>query len=90
MLYMVNEAIKNLDDSRHFVIRVSEADYPYLEQQKAQLYGSANPNVDLELFSDAKLSERQCLIETENGVVNVSLDEQLRNLQKALQLMIRK
>lgn len=88
--YMVNEAIKNLDDSRHFVIRVSEADYPYLEQQKAQLYGAANPNVDLELFSDAKLSERQCLIETENGVVNVSLDEQLRNLQKALQLMIRK
>lgn len=90
LLYIVNEAIKNLDDSRHFVIRVSETDYSYLEQQKEQLYGAANPNVDLELFSDAKLSERQCLIETENGVVNVSLDEQLRNLQKALQLMIRK
>ena len=89
LMYMVNEAIKDLDDSKQFVIRVSEEDYPYLEQHKDDIYGASNPNIDLQLFSDAKLSKNQCLIETENGVVNVSLDEQLRNLQKALQFMIR-
>ena len=89
LLYMVNEAIKNLDDCKQFVVKVSEEDYVTLESQKEQIYGYSNPNVDIELFADAKLSSKQCLIETENGVVDVSLDVQLANLNKALRLMIK-
>lgn len=89
LLYMVNEAIKNLDDCKQFVVKVSEEDYAALEPQKEQIYGYSNPNVDIELFADAKLSPKQCLIETENGVVNASLDAQLTNLNKALRLMIK-
>lgn len=89
LLYIVNAAIKNLDDCKQFVIKVSEQDYPVLDAQKERIYGYSNPNVEVELFADAKLSEHQCLIETENGVVNASLDEQLANLNKALRLMIK-
>ncbi len=89
LLYMVNEAVKNLDDCKHFVIRVSEADYSWLFDCKERIYGARNPNIDMELFADAKLAEKQCLIETENGVVNLSLDVQLDNLNRALRLMIK-
>ncbi len=89
LLYMVNEAIKNLDDCKKFVVKVSEPDYTRLSERKEDIYGFANPNVDIELFADSKLSEKQCLIETENGVVDASLDEQLANLNKALRLMIK-
>lgn len=89
LLYMVNEAIKNLDDCKQFVVKVSEPDYVQLSERKEDIYGFTNPNVDIELFADSKLSEKQCLIETENGVVDASLDEQLSNLNKALRLMIK-
>lgn len=89
MLYIVNRAIKNLDDCKQFVVKVSEVDYAVLELQKEKIYGYGNPNIDIQLFADAKLTAKQCLIETENGVVNASLDMQLSNLNKALHLMIK-
>ncbi|MBO5468425.1 MAG: hypothetical protein J6A03_01595 [Lachnospiraceae bacterium] len=89
LFYMVNEAIKDLDDCKQFVVKVSESDYAKLSERKEDIYGFTNPNVDIELFADPKLSEKQCLIETENGVVDASLDEQLSNLNKALRLMIK-
>ena len=44
---------------------------------------------ELEVFEDAKLEKYQCLIETDNGIVDISLDAQFANLTKALRLMIK-
>ncbi|MBR1865420.1 MAG: hypothetical protein IJ801_02820 [Lachnospiraceae bacterium] len=87
LLHMVNTAMQDLDNSRHFVIRVSGDDYGLLTEHKDEIYGALNPNIDLEVFEDAKLAPLQCLIETDNGIVDVSLDVQLENLILALQLM---
>lgn len=87
LLYMINAAMQDLDNSRHFVIRVSGEDYEMLVERKNEIYGALNPSIDLEVFEDAKLSPLQCLIETDNGIVDVSLDVQLENLILALQLM---
>ena len=78
----------DLDNSKHFVIKVSEADYEELLERKAEIYGALNPAIHMEIFEDAKLSAMQCLIETDNGIVDISLDVQLDNLITALKLMI--
>lgn len=88
ILYMINVAMHDLDNSRHFVIRVSGDDYKEVSERKEEIYGARNPNIDLEIFEDAKLSPMQCLIETDNGIVDLSLGVQLDNLKKALKLMI--
>lgn len=88
LLYMINVAMRDLDNSRRFVIKVSDEDYEELSGRKDEIYGALNPNVELEIFEDAKLSSMQCLIETDNGIVDISLDVQFDNLLKALQLMI--
>lgn len=89
LLYMVNTAMQNLDDSKKFVIKVSGDDYENLVMRKDEIYGALNPAVHMEIFEDAKLSPMQCMIETENGIVDVSLDVQLDNLITALKLMIK-
>lgn len=89
LLYMVNSAMQDLDNSKHFVIRVSGGDYEKIEKHKDEIYGALNPNIDLEVFEDAKLSPLQCVIETDNGMVDISLDVQLDNLVKALRLMVK-
>lgn len=88
LLYMINVAMQDLDNSKHFVIKVSGNDYEGIAEQKEEIYGALNPNIDIEIFEDAKLSPLQCLIETDNGIVDISLDVQLDNLKKALKLMV--
>jgi flagellar biosynthesis/type III secretory pathway protein FliH len=89
LMYMINNSMRDLDDSYHFVIKVSPDDYPMVVENKDKIYGIANPSIELEIFEDAKLSAKQCLIETDNGMVNLSLDTQLNNLCKALKIMVK-
>lgn len=89
LLYMINTAMRDLDNSRHFVVKVSTCDYEAVADRKEEIYGALNPNIDLEIFEDAQLAAMQCLIETDNGIVDVSLDVQLDNLITALKLMIK-
>ncbi len=89
LLYMVNSAMQDLDNSKHFVIRVSSDDYEMIAERKDEIYGALNPNIELEIFEDAKLAPLQCLIETDNGIVDVSLDIQLENLITTLKLMVK-
>ena len=89
LLYMINTAMHDLDNSKHFVIRVSSSDYEDLVERKEEIYGALNPAIEMEIYEDAKLSSMQCVIETDNGLVDVSLDVQLDNLMTALKLMIK-
>lgn len=89
LLYMINNAMHDLDNSKHFVIKVSSSDYEMLLERKEDIYGALNPSINLEIFEDAKLSAMQCMIETDNGLVDISLDVQLDNLITALKLMIK-
>lgn len=89
LLYMINTSMKELDDSNHFVIKVSSDDYSDISEKKDLIYGALNPSIDLEIFEDSKLDKLQCIIETDNGIVDIGLDTQLNNLIKALKLMIK-
>lgn len=89
LLYIINTAMQDLDNSKHFVIKVSSNDYEDVLERKDEIYGALNPAIEMEIFEDAKLSSMQCLIETDNGMVDVSLDVQLDNLLKALKLLVK-
>ncbi len=89
LLYMINNAMHDLDNSKHFVIKVSGNDYEELAERKEEIYGALNPAIEMEIFEDAKLAPMQCIIETDNGLVDISLDVQVDNLIKALKLMIK-
>ncbi len=87
MTYMIDQAMRGIENSQSFVIKVSEGNYPYVAEHKNEIYGASNPSIRIEIFADAKLTANQCLIETDNGIVNCSLDVQLENLSRAIRLM---
>lgn len=87
LLHMINTAMRDLENSDKFVIRVSCDDYEMLSERKNEIYGALNPSIELEIYEDARLESMQCLIDTDNGMVDVSLDVQLNNLIKALKLL---
>jgi flagellar assembly protein FliH len=87
MLHMINSAVSEEDSSKKFVIRVSEENYGYISDNKDRISGAANPNIEIELYGDAKLGGRQCIIETDNGIIDLSMDVQVKNLVTAMKLL---
>ncbi len=80
ILYLVEKVIKNTDRSNEFKIKVSGDDYEFLASRKEELLQAIGRKVEIYITADTGLQKNQCLIETDNRVINCSLDTQLNNL----------
>lgn len=87
MIYMINKAMNEDDESRKFIVRVSEENYTYIADNEDRLAKAANPGISVEIFSDSKLKKGQCQIESDTGIVDLSMDVQVRNLVTAIKLL---
>lgn len=87
MLYIINNALNESDNSKEFTIKVGEDNYSYLVDNLDRLSGATNPNISIEIYSDSKLNKRQCIIESENGIIDLSMDIQVRNLITAIKML---
>lgn len=87
VVHMVDRALQDLEGSQKVVVKVSEEDYANVYSRFDWLKQQVNSNVELELISDTKLGPLECLIETETGIVNCSLNEQLDRLITSLKLL---
>lgn len=87
MLHIINNALNDSDGSKNITIRVGEENYTYIQDNYDRLSGAANPNISIELYSDSKLNKRQCIIESENGIIDLSMDIQVRNLITAIKML---
>ena len=87
ILHLVDKALKNLDKSSEYTIRVSKSNFEFLSSKKSILLGAIGREVSLYITEDASLKKNQCLIETDLHIINCSLDVQLSNLITELKLL---
>ncbi|MBE5932481.1 MAG: hypothetical protein E7263_03545 [Lachnospiraceae bacterium] len=87
MLHIINNVLNDVDASKHITIKVCEENFAYIQDNYDRLSGAANPNINIELYSDSKLNKRQCIIESENGIIDLSMDIQVRNLITAIKML---
>lgn len=87
MLYMINSALRDAETSRNYTIKVSEDNYIYVSDNSDRLVGAANPGINIEVYGDASLDNKQCIIETDNGIIDLSLEIQMKNLVSAIKML---
>ena len=87
LLHIINNTLSDSDTSNKFIIKVSEDNYSYVLDNHDRLVGAGNPNISIEVYGDSKLDNRQCIIESDNGIVDLSMDVQIKNLITAIKLM---
>jgi len=80
MLHLIDNALNHIESSKEFVIRVSKDDYQIVTEHKEILRNAVSQSGSLEVIKDATLEKNQCLIETDGGIFDCSLDVQLENL----------
>lgn len=87
VLHLINGVLKNTEQSREFVIKVSSEDYPFVINNQGKLYCAMTKEVSVDVVEDSSLRQNQCIVETDGGVFNCSLDVELANLVKKIKLL---
>lgn len=87
ILHLINSVMENVELSKEFTIHVSESDYRFVDSNRDLIYGASTPDFHIEICKDLKLDKNQCIIETDAGVFDCSLDIQLENLIQEIKIL---
>lgn len=88
VLKLLQDTLLKVDSTGSIMIHVAKEDYAYVQEQKAGLLEEAGmQSGSVEIVSDATLARAQCMIETEGGVYDCSLDTELAELKRRLMLL---
>ena len=87
ILHLVNSVMTKTELSRNFIIRVSKDDYNFLIDSREKIYGALLKDANIEIIEDVTMKRNQCIIETDGGIYDCSLDIQLENLTKDIKTL---
>ncbi len=88
---VVHQGLNAVRGSKSILMRVSSQDERVLrETLQNYLVGRDNPSGYINLVADPNLKMGDCLLETEQGVVEASLSSQLKILQRSLENHIKR
>lgn len=82
IFHAVDQVLSNVEGSREFLIHVNEKNAEYLRNKKEEIRQKIGQEVVLDIALDPLLDDTQCMIETDGGLFDCSLDVQMRNLVK--------
>lgn len=87
VLHLINDVMKNSDNSHEYTIKVSPEDYNFVVNNQGKIYCAMANEVNIDIVQDITLKRNECVIETDTGVFNCSLDVELNNLIKDIRLL---
>jgi flagellar assembly protein FliH len=83
-LSLVKRALKNSRDYKDIQLHVHPKHYQELLSQKEELIAIFPKDIDFYIYPDDELEETSCIIESENGRVDASVDSQLEEIKNKL------
>lgn len=87
ILNLVDSVLNNSEFSKNYIIRVSKEDAPFLRDNREKLTKNLNRDVNIEIIEDPTMLRNQCLIDTDLGIYDCSLDIQLENLIRDIKIL---
>ena len=87
VLLLIQRTLKDADANKDFLIRVSDVDYGFVMNSIDKLYDCVSLDSKIEVGRDNTLKKNQCIIETDAGAFDCSLDIQLEGLISEIKLL---
>lgn len=87
IIHLLQGAFSKIDSSKEYLLRISREDYSFVQEHKEELIAELPKSASVEIIEDMTLSKNQCLIETDGGVFDCSLDTQMDNLTRDLRML---
>jgi flagellar assembly protein FliH len=89
LLQLIKDTLLGVDAGKEFVIRVSEANYKYVESHVADIKEKIGNDVTIDVVNDMTIDEEACIIETATGVYDCGIDMVMTNLEKDIRSLCR-
>ena len=87
VMHLLQATLNKIEGSKDYLIRVSKEDFNVLTENKSDIQSQLPRNASLEVVEDLTLVKNQCLIETDGGVFDCSLDTQFDSLTRDLRTL---
>ncbi|MBR1693164.1 MAG: hypothetical protein IJ711_10405 [Lachnospiraceae bacterium] len=88
VVQLLADTIRKVEGCKDFIVHVSRGEYEQVKERKEELLeATAAAAATVEVIEDYSLSEGECMVETENGIYDCSLDVQLAALREQLMLL---
>lgn len=87
VLNLVNDVLSKSEVSKEFLIKVSPEDYEYLQENREKIYGVVSKKVQIEIIEEASFKKNQCVVESDSGIYDCSLDVQMNNLIQTIKVL---
>ncbi len=88
ILYLIGNALRNMEKTSKLVLRVSKKDIARVSAKKSTFKLLAKDVAEFDILEDESLTESQCIIETDNRIIDCSLDAQMQNLEEHVKLLV--
>ncbi len=87
LLYIIKAALSEPSGDLNYIVHIPSSSFEPAKSRKEELEACLKGGARLDLVEDSLLSDDQCIIETENGILDCSLGVQLSNLERELDLL---
>ena len=87
IVYLIHQALNQLEKTKSVNLRVSKADVLRVSANKKELKKCVSEGVEFDITEDDSLKENQCIIETDQRIIDCSLDVQLQNLKDQIKML---
>lgn len=88
IFYLIGSSMRNMERTSRVILRVSKQDIARVSAKKSTLRMLAKDVSEFDIVEDESLTENQCIIETDNKIIDCSLDAQLQNLEEHVKLLV--
>lgn len=87
LLHLAGHALQQIEGTREFTVRIHPDQYGYVQEHQQELVDQLGPSIQIRLEADMSLDQSGCVIETDSGFFDCSLDVQFANLIKAIRML---
>ena len=85
--HLLDHCIMKIERTGQMQIKVSDANAEYIKGKKEEIQGKIGAEVGLDIIADPLLNDSQCIIETDGGIFDCSIDTELDNLIREIKAL---
>lgn len=89
LLHLIKNTLMDVEFSKQFHIRVSQENVKFIESHVGDIKEKIGSDIQVEVTGDATLADSVCIIETDSGVFDCSIDVELSGLEKDIRSLCR-